>query len=252
LVSVITNAQEFQGKAYYQTKRKVDLKLENSEMSNSQQQAIQEMLKTQFERTYILTFNKETSTYKEEEKLETPSAKKSGMQFVLIGGGSGATYFKNTKTKYEKILSRLCMKLDASQGIVYSVEKEKNKRFIQLFASFAYNSADSENVRYELGEGLSGQVAKEGNKININNIPEGYITIISGLGASSPSHLAILPIKEKGEVVFVVEIASFHEISASDEKLIGEALTFKKVDPKPAKKELSDKEAGDQKKEKGK
>lgn len=99
LLSVVTYAQEFQGKAYYQTKRKVDLKLENSEMSNSQQQAMQEMLKTQFERTYILTFNKETSTYKEEEKLETPSAKKSGMQFVLVGGGSGTTYYKNTKTK---------------------------------------------------------------------------------------------------------------------------------------------------------
>ena len=163
---------------------------------------------------------------------------------------SGLNEIKNTKTKYERILSRLCMKLDASQGIVYSVEKEKNKRFIQLFASFAYHSADSENVRYEFGEGLSGQVAKEGNKVNINNIPEGYITIISGLGASSPSHLAILPIKEKGEVVFVVEIASFHEISSSDEKLIGEALTFNKVAPKPAKKELSDKEAGDQKKKK--
>lgn len=100
LLSVVTYSQDFQGKAYYQTKRKVDLKLENSKMSDSQQQMMQEMLKKQFERTYILTFNKETSTYKEEEKLETPSATNSGMKMVFIGGGgSGATYYKNIKTK---------------------------------------------------------------------------------------------------------------------------------------------------------
>lgn len=165
---------------------------------------------------------------------------------------AGLDEIKDIKSKYEKILSGLCMKMDASQGILYSVQKEKNKRFIQLFASFAYNLPESKTVRYELGEGLAGQVAKEGKKINIKDIPEGYITIISGLGASSPNHLAILPIKENSEVKFVVEIASFNEISASDEKLIGKALTIKKVSSKPARKEVSEKKAGDQKEEKSK
>jgi putative methionine-R-sulfoxide reductase with GAF domain len=179
-------------------------------------------------------------------------AKKEDLDNQVKSIQAGLDEFKDIKSKYEKVLSGLCMKMDASQGILYSVQKEKNKRFIQLFASFAYNLPESKTVRYELGEGLAGQVAKEGKIINIKDIPEGYITIISGLGASSPNHLAILPIKENGEVIFVVEIASFNEISASDEKLIGKALTFKKVGSKPARKVVSEKKAGDQKEEKSK
>jgi hypothetical protein len=153
--------------------------------------------------------------------------------------------------KYEKVLSRLCMKIDASQGLVYSVKKEKNKRYIELYATFAYNLPESDTMKYEFGEGLAGQVAKEGKKINIKDIPKGYITIISGLGASSPNHLAILPIKENGEVVKVVEIASFNEISNADENLIAEVLKIQEESPKPAKKVATEKKSDGQKGAKG-
>jgi len=136
----------------------------------------------------------------------------------------GIKDIKDQKEKYEKVLSNLCMRIEASQGLIYQVHKEKSKRYIELYTSFAYNLPDSESVRYEFGEGLAGQVAKEKKKINIQDVPEGYITIISGLGSSSPNHLAILPIEINNEVLFVVEIASFNEISPSDEELIVEAL----------------------------
>jgi len=123
------------------------------------------------------------------------------------------------------------MKIEASQGLIYEVKKEKNNRYIELFASFAYSLPESETVKYQFGEGLAGQVAKEKKKINIDDVPEGYITIISGLGASSPNHLAILPILDKDEVVFVVEIASFNELSESDEKFIADSLKLEEDKP---------------------
>lgn len=100
LISSIVSAQNFQGQAYYQTQRKVDLKMEGSQMSEVEQKAMQEMLKKQFEKTYILTFNKEASIYKEETQLDKPEAPTSGGVMVMVmGGGADQKYYKNTKTK---------------------------------------------------------------------------------------------------------------------------------------------------------
>lgn len=205
---------------------------------------------------FLLNYNKtaekiiyveKTESHKKQDGNREAQAKKEDLANQVKNIQSGAEEIKDIKLKYEKVLSSLCMKIDVSQALVYSVKKEKNKRYIELFATFAYNLSESDTVKYEFGEGLAGQVAKEGKKININDIPEGYITIISGLGASSPNHLAILPIKEKGEVVKVVEIASFNEISNSDEKLITEVLKIKEVRPSPLKKAPSEKKSDGQK-----
>lgn len=100
LISSIVSAQDFQGQAYYQTQRKVNLKLEGSQMSEAEQKAMQEMLKKQFEKTYILTFNKEASIYKEEAQLDKPEVPSSGGNKIMImGGGANQKYYKNTKTK---------------------------------------------------------------------------------------------------------------------------------------------------------
>lgn len=157
---------------------------------------------------------------------------------------SSAKGIKDTKAKYEKILAKLCMKLEASQGLFYQVKKDKNKRSIELMTSFAFNLPESNTIVYEFGEGLAGQVAKEGKKVNISEIPEGYITIVSGLGAASPNNLAIIPIFEGKDVAYIAEIASFKEISTSDEKIIAEALKLN-TEEKKTKTTVASKKAGE-------
>lgn len=93
--SINSYAQNFQGKAYYQTKTTFDMKLDSSRVSIEDQDRIREMMKKRFEKVYELTFNSYESVYKEEEQLEQPG--KSGMR--MFGRfGSGITY-KNTKSK---------------------------------------------------------------------------------------------------------------------------------------------------------
>jgi putative methionine-R-sulfoxide reductase with GAF domain len=94
---------------------------------------------------------------------------------------------------------------------------------------------ESKTIKYEFGEGLAGQVAKEGRKINIDNVPEGYITIISGLGAASPNHLLIYPVMQDDQVAAVVEKASFKPISEEDERLVAEVLKIEKAKKKVSK-----------------
>lgn len=88
--------QDFQGKAYYFSKTTMDMgNFGGREMSPDMKKRIEERMKSMFEKTFILTFNKEESIYKEEEKLEAPSAG-GGMRF---GGFSttGGDQYKNVK-----------------------------------------------------------------------------------------------------------------------------------------------------------
>lgn len=90
---------QFSGKAYYQTQRKVDLKLDDAQMTEEQKQQMQAMLKKQFEKTYILSFNKEASVYQMEQELETPThtAAAGGVRVMTLGGDADLVHYKNTK-----------------------------------------------------------------------------------------------------------------------------------------------------------
>jgi GLPGLI family protein len=95
------NAQDFQGVATYKTKRKVDLKIDssNTSISSDMQKKMAEMLKKQFEKTYLLTFNKAESIYKEDVSLETPGSgiTMDGVSIRAFGGGGSDILYKNTQ-----------------------------------------------------------------------------------------------------------------------------------------------------------
>jgi putative methionine-R-sulfoxide reductase with GAF domain len=114
-----------------------------------------------------------------------------------------------TKEVFSKALSQVCNVLEASQGAVFQVVENKEYNSINLLSSYAYHIPEGEQISFRFGEGIAGQVAKEGKVANIDTVPEGYIKIFSGLGQSTPKHLLVLPITEEEDVVGVVEISSF-------------------------------------------
>jgi len=99
LLSVfMIHAQDFQGKAYYQTKRNFDMKTTDStQIDDAMQKQIREMLRKQFEKTYILTFNKTQSIYKKEEQLNKPNPAQGAFIIEIVDGNN--TLYKNTKEK---------------------------------------------------------------------------------------------------------------------------------------------------------
>jgi GLPGLI family protein len=98
-ISTISFAQQnFQGKAYYMSKTTMDLdQWGGREMSPEQKKRIQERMKSFLEKEYILTFNKEESIYKEDEKLETPGSGRGWGGFA--SSFTGGPKYKNVKTK---------------------------------------------------------------------------------------------------------------------------------------------------------
>lgn len=125
---------------------------------------------------------------------------------------------------FSRLLSLVCKQLEASQAAVYEVKQEEDYRVIEMFASFAHPTPEGTKIAYRLGEGLAGQVAKEGKRLQLSSVPEGYIQIVSGLGKATPTHLLIIPVKTEEEVRGVVEIASFKEISAGQETALQAAF----------------------------
>jgi hypothetical protein len=123
--------------------------------------------------------------------------------------------------RLNKLLSRICMEISASQGAFYQAVEQKDERKIELAASFAFSVPDSETISFEYGEGLAGQVAKEGKKVILDDVPDGYIRILSGLGEATPQHLFLLPVKGTDEQLYgVAEISSFSKIKNIQQEMI--------------------------------
>jgi hypothetical protein len=123
--------------------------------------------------------------------------------------------------KYQLALGRICSYLQASAGALFLARREQGRRFIEMVASYAYHLPDSQTLTYEYGEGLAGQAAKEGKVWQINDVPQGYIQVVSGLGASTPSQLLLVPFKNRQNALKgVVEIAAFNAFSPSQLSLV--------------------------------
>lgn len=95
-------AQNFTGIAYYESKTKMDVNFGGRQMSEAQRKMIEERMKKAFEKTFILTFDKTSSLYKEEQKLDQPGGSQGGFQFRMMGGGGDDVYYKNIQDKSYK------------------------------------------------------------------------------------------------------------------------------------------------------
>lgn len=100
LTSVSLSPQELKGKAIYQTHQKMNVTLgDSAEVSEERQAALNEMLAKQFNKTYELVFDKQHSSYKEQEKLDEPAASTNGARVFVMMSDEASLLYKNTKEK---------------------------------------------------------------------------------------------------------------------------------------------------------
>ena len=139
-------AQDFQGIATYKTQRKLDIKLDSTQAGGMQDQ-IMAMLKKQFEKTYILTFNKEESLYKEDESLAPPSTG-GAMVFVSVMGGSGELYKNMKEQRYVKqsdLLGKVFLIQDSLKTNAWKLQGEtKNIGTYTCFKATLEREVDSD------------------------------------------------------------------------------------------------------------
>ncbi|TXD62320.1 GLPGLI family protein [Polaribacter sp. IC066] len=95
------NAQEFTGKAIYKTSSKSTIKFGKDQkgIDDKMQEELKKRLQKMNQKTFILEFDKNSSTYKEDEQLQAPNPQagnKIGV-FSFGGSGSGSIYYKNIR-----------------------------------------------------------------------------------------------------------------------------------------------------------
>jgi len=108
----------------------------------------------------------------------------------------------------ETVLKSFSKNFQIVQGIFYLFNKESNK--YESIANYAHYQTDIIKS-FEIGEGIVGQVAKNKKLLHIDNVPDNYIKILSGLGEGSPRFLLFLPIIHEEQTIAILEYASFIE-----------------------------------------
>ncbi len=153
------------------------------------------------------------------QEIHSPEIEKDQAQFYQEKYAAVVQKIEHAENMYDTLISEICGLLNASAGAVFAKVSENGQNYLELQASYAYHRLDHQVVRYHFGEGITGQVAQNGQSVQLEHIPENYIQIFSGLGKASPSVLLVVPIIEATqEVTGVLELASFE--SFSEEQIV--------------------------------
>ena len=104
----------------------------------------------------------------------------------------------------DALLYAFSKQMDVAVGIVFKCDNDE----FNAAATFAYYNNESPRS-FKLGEGLSGQVAKDQKPMFLNDLPSKSLMIVSGLGQIEVNNLAIIPILKDNNAVGLIEIATF-------------------------------------------
>lgn len=113
----------------------------------------------------------------------------------------------DTNLLADAFIKELVKYMGALQGALF-LSEEDDDNMLNLVAAFAYDRKRFLEKAIKKGEGLIGTCAIERKTINLDEVPEGYISIKSGLGDTPPNHILILPVMNEEELVGVIEMAS--------------------------------------------
>ncbi|MCW3000946.1 MAG: hypothetical protein JWQ20_244, partial [Conexibacter sp.] len=150
----------------------------------------------------IANLRETTQINVEQDWLKTNLARLSGM---LQGQGDLTQVTK-------LIMSELTPLVTSQHGAFFLVEGEDNPD-LRLVASYGYRRRGTDPDRFLLGDGLIGQAAVEAKPILVEDVPEDYIKVASGLGESTPRNIIVLPVLFEEQVLGVIELASVQAIS---------------------------------------
>lgn len=110
------------------------------------------------------------------------------------------------------VLKNLVTYLEIEVAAIY-LESENDDREIELLQRSSFGYSNEEPITIGVGEGLVGECYVDRQQHYIDNLPEGYLKIASGLGDCSPASLFLVPLTYQGTIIGVMEMASFGPIS---------------------------------------
>ncbi|HEY0813356.1 MAG TPA: HAMP domain-containing protein [Pseudonocardia sp.] len=104
----------------------------------------------------------------------------------------------------QMIMNEVSPLADAQVGAFFLAARDR--RFLMVGG---YAQAIGEPpVAFAAGEGLVGQAAASKRVLHVRDVPDGYLTIRSGIGSATPRAVVVLPVLFEGECLGVIELGS--------------------------------------------
>jgi two-component system chemotaxis sensor kinase CheA len=116
-------------------------------------------------------------------------------------------------------VNKLTPLVGAQYGVFYIRQGTEDQKWFEKMSTYAtlFDQNALKNVRF--GEGLIGQCAAEKKPIILSDLPEDYVKISSGSGLGTPKNIYILPAEYEGEVLAVLEVATFKTFTSAQLEL---------------------------------
>ena len=109
----------------------------------------------------------------------------------------------------DRLVSKLTPMLGASIGAVYLKQKDNDEPIFRRVASYGNGGRE----QFKMGEGIVGQAAIDKKVVLIEDVPENYQLIKTGLGDVRPKAILIAPVLYERDTIAVLEFASMKGFS---------------------------------------
>lgn len=119
----------------------------------------------------------------------------------------------------KNILSFIGEYVEVRVGAMYAANGGGS--FARCAGFAAGRSLDDEGRVFASGEGLVGQAAADGRVTFVNDVPEGYLDVRSGLGAAPPRSLVLVPTSAEGSVNGILELGFFSPPDGAVREFLG-------------------------------
>lgn len=161
---------------------------------------------------------------KQERELKTAAEEQSWLKSKIAEIATMSSGVEHLQTFAHLFITKVTPMVGASYGVFYMKQREGNQHILGKLAAYAYPFQDRSAESFRLGEGLVGQCAVENQTILLTEIPDDYVQITSGTGQASPKNILIMPLPFEGEVLAVIELASFQTFSPLEHMLLQELM----------------------------
>ena len=126
-VNETQTVQEFQAKAYYFSKSKMDLGKWGARLSEAQKKEVGARMKNRLEKGYVLSFNKEESVFTEEDQLDAISGATDSWGKNFAPGKQYKNVKTNTQLQQQEFYGKKFLVKDVLQPIEWSLDSETKK-----------------------------------------------------------------------------------------------------------------------------
>jgi CheY-like chemotaxis protein/CHASE3 domain sensor protein len=113
------------------------------------------------------------------------------------------------------MLDFLAQYLDAAVAALYV--RDRRDAALRRVAAYGFSQESELGARsFQDAESLVGQAAASRRLIQLQDVPDTYVKVVSGLGMSAPTSLVMSPIENDGQVNGVVELGFMRPLTARD------------------------------------